>query len=144
MQNNSISGKIFWVLFTALIIGCSHTTYLQEKNISSSSSRKRSGIKKTTVGYASYYGKKFQGRRTASGEKFNMNALTAAHRTLPFGTICRVTNLQNNKSVTVRINDRGPVKRERIIDLSYAAAKKLEAILPGIIRVRIEVLRLPR
>ena len=91
------------------------------------------------TGLASYYGKKFHGRRTASGERFNMHAMTAAHRNFKFGTRVNVTNLQNNRSVTVRINDRGPFARGRIIDLSYAAAKKIGMIADGVVRVKITV-----
>ncbi|MBI1401982.1 MAG: septal ring lytic transglycosylase RlpA family protein [Porphyrobacter sp.] len=82
-------------------------------------------------GTASYYGRKFNGRRTASGEPFDMGAMTAAHRTLPFGSLVRVTNLANGKSVTVRINDRGPFSRGRIIDVSRAAAEELGLIARG-------------
>lgn len=94
-------------------------------------------------GTASFYGAKFHGRKTASGEIFDMNKLTAAHRTLPFGTICRVTNLLNKKSVIVRINDRGPFVPGRLLDLSRGAAQALDAIPQGIIRVKVEVLRYP-
>ena len=91
------------------------------------------------VGDASYYGREFHGKATASGEKFDMNALTAAHRTLPFGTRVRVTNLANKKSVVVRINDRGPFKAGRIIDLSYAAAKRIKMVDAGVARVEVVV-----
>lgn len=89
------------------------------------------------TGKASYYGKRFQGKPTASGEPFDQHALTAAHKTLSFGSICRVTNLANNKQVEVRINDRGPFVKGRIIDLSYAAAKRLDGIKVGVITVKI-------
>jgi rare lipoprotein A len=92
-------------------------------------------------GLASYYGKKFHGRRTASGERFNMHAMTAAHRNFKFGTRVKVTNLKNKRSVTVRINDRGPFTRGRIIDLSYAAAKKIGMIADGVVRVKIKVVK---
>jgi len=92
-------------------------------------------------GMASWYGKKFQGRKTASGERFNMYDLTAAHPTLPFGSMVKVTNLGNGKSVVVRINDRGPNTKGRIIDLSYAAAKKIDMIQAGTARVRIELIK---
>ena len=82
-------------------------------------------------GIASWYGKKFHGRKTSSGETYNMYALTAAHKTLPLGTRLNVTNLNNNKTVSVRINDRGPFVRGRIIDLSYAAAKKIDMLGTG-------------
>lgn len=91
------------------------------------------------VGLASYYGKKFHGRKTASGEPFNMYALTAAHKRLPFGTRVRVTHLKSGRSIAVRINDRGPFIKGRIIDLSYGAAKKLGMVTQGVARVRIWV-----
>ena len=95
----------------------------------------------TLTGTASYYAHKYHGGKTASGERFNMHALTAAHRTLPFGTQVKVTNLANGRSATVRINDRGPSKRERIIDVSYATAQKLGFIRQGLTRVRLTILR---
>ncbi|MFC0399580.1 septal ring lytic transglycosylase RlpA family protein [Paraburkholderia rhizosphaerae] len=89
------------------------------------------------TGRASWYGKLFHGRRTANGERFNMNALTAAHRTLPLGSYVRVTNPATNDSVVVRINDRGPYARGRVIDLSYAAARVLHLQHAGTARVQI-------
>ncbi|MEM7703459.1 MAG: septal ring lytic transglycosylase RlpA family protein [Pseudomonadota bacterium] len=91
------------------------------------------------TGVASYYGKRFHGRLTANGERFNMNAMTAAHKTLPFGTRVRVTNPSNGRSVTVRINDRGPFIRGRTIDLSRAAATKLGMISRGHARVKLDI-----
>lgn len=91
-------------------------------------------------GYASWYGKKFQGRPTANGEPYNMYAITAAHRTLPMNTFVRVFNLENGREVVVRINDRGPFAKKRIIDLSYGAANKIKLIGPGTTKVRIEAL----
>ena len=82
-------------------------------------------------GHASWYGPRFHGRRTASGERFDMNALTAAHRTLPFGTLVRVRNTTNGREVIVRINDRGPWIRDRVIDLSKAAAQSLDLLQTG-------------
>ena len=95
----------------------------------------KSGVE---VGVASWYGQEFHGRPTSNREVFNMNDMTAAHRTLPFGTHVMVTNLENDRSVVVRINDRGPFVRGRIIDLSYAAARVLGLIGPGTARVRLE------
>lgn len=92
-------------------------------------------------GYASWYGGKFQGRLTANGETFDTYKLTAAHRTLPFHTIVKVTNLKNGKSVEVRINDRGPFVRGRIIDLSKAAAEEIDMTGDGVARVRLEVVQ---
>jgi rare lipoprotein A len=94
----------------------------------------------TQEGLASYYSTEFHGRKTSSGEIFDKDKLTAAHRTYPFGTRIRVTNLRNSRQVEVRINDRGPVKPERIIDLSYGAAKEIGLIADGLVRVRVEVL----
>ena len=94
----------------------------------------------TQEGLASFYGKEFNGRKTSSGEIFDMYKLTAAHRSYPFGTIVRVTNLKDGSQVDVRVNDRGPVKPERIIDLSYAAAKSIGLDRLGLVRVRLEVL----
>ncbi len=99
---------------------------------------KREGGAET--GLASWYGRDFHGRPTASGEPFNMYAMTAAHRTLPLGTIVMVTNLDNGKKAKVTINDRGPFVRGRIIDLSYGAAKRLDMVDDGVAMVRIETL----
>lgn len=92
------------------------------------------------VGIASWYGSYFQGRETTSGEPFNMYALTAAHRELPLGTRVRVTNLENGRSVVLRINDRGPVPTDRIIDVSYGAAQVLGFRVEGLVPVRIDVI----
>jgi len=94
-------------------------------------------------GKASYYGAKFHGRKTASGERYDQHQMTAAHRTLPFGTMVKVTNLANNSSVTVRINDRGPQKKSRIIDISYAAAQQINMLKLGIASVSIDIVSLP-
>ena len=93
----------------------------------------------TQEGLASYYNTEFHGRKTSSGEMFDKDALTAAHRTYPFGTILLVTNQKNGKQVEVKVNDRGPVKPERIIDLSYGAAKEIDMVRDGLVRVRLEV-----
>ncbi|GGD29351.1 septal ring lytic transglycosylase RlpA family protein [Aureimonas glaciei] len=95
---------------------------------------------RTISGPASWYGPGFHGRKTANGERFNQNALTAAHRTLPFGTKVRVTCKTSGKSVTVRINDRGPFHGNRVLDLSRGAASKIGIIGSGVGRVKIEVL----
>ena len=91
-------------------------------------------------GRASYYATKFNGRRTASGETYNSKLLTAAHQTLPFGTQIKVTNLRNMKSVVVRVNDRGPHVRGRIVDLSRAAAQLIGITRTGVARVKLEIL----
>ena len=92
------------------------------------------------TGKASWYGEAHHGRKTASGERYDMNELTAAHRSLPLGTRVRVTNVENDRSVVVRINDRGPFVRGRVIDLSRAAARELGHLGAGVFSVRIEVL----
>jgi rare lipoprotein A len=97
-------------------------------------------IRSQTQGIASWYGPGFHGKRSASGERYNQNALTAAHRSLPFGTQVQVTNLKNNRSVVVKINDRGPFIRGRVIDLSGAAARILGITQTGVAPVRIDVL----
>ena len=93
------------------------------------------------TGFASFYGREFRNRRTASGERFDPNQLTAAHRTLPFGTRVKVTNLHNGRQVVVRINDRGPFARGRVLDLSRAAARRLGFVEIGVARVRLDVLK---
>ncbi len=114
---------------------------LRKTNIRDPHQRERITSLKVVYGKASYYGPKFHGKKTASGEIFDMYALTAAHRNWPFNTICRVTNLKNQKTVIVRINDRGPFVAGRVLDLSYAAARALDALKEGVIEVKIEVLQ---
>ncbi|MEK9952839.1 MAG: septal ring lytic transglycosylase RlpA family protein [Curvibacter sp.] len=114
-------------LLLALLAGCSSTP--------SSSAAGRS-----EAGQASYYGNEFQGRPTASGERFDQGKLTAAHRSLPFGTRVQVTNPQNGKSVVVRVNDRGPFVKGRIIDLSSAAFRSIASLNAGVVAVRIQVI----
>jgi rare lipoprotein A len=92
------------------------------------------------TGLASWYGEEFNGRKTANGETYDMNAYTAAHRTLAFGTIVLVRNLENGKEVKVRINDRGPFMKGRVIDLSYAAAERIAILEKGITQVTIYAL----
>ncbi len=92
----------------------------------------------TEIGLASFYSDKFEGQQTASGDTYRSSKLTAAHRTLPFGTRVKVTNLSNNRSVTVTVNDRGPFVKDRIIDLSKAAAVKLDYIEHGVTKVKVE------
>lgn len=91
-------------------------------------------------GVASWYGIPFNGRRTSNGEIYDMHQLTAAHRTLPFGAIVRVTNLRNGKQIEVRITDRGPFVANRVIDLSLAAAQSIEMVGPGTVQVRLEIM----
>ncbi|GAB4329220.1 MAG: hypothetical protein Kow0037_04170 [Calditrichia bacterium] len=142
--------KIIPFIFILLIAGCSHQSSVRAKLERQSLMREnlrnpREALNANRIleGLASYYGKDFHGKPTASGEIFDMYALTAAHKTLPLGTICRVTNLANHKSVIVKINDRGPFVPGRILDLSYGAAQKLNALADGVIRVKIEILEMP-
>jgi rare lipoprotein A len=93
------------------------------------------------TGIASWYGGRWHGRKTANGERYNQNSMTAAHKKLPFGTKVRVTNLKTGKSCVVRINNRGPYVRGRVIDLSAAAAKKIGSQAGGLSKVKLEVPR---
>ena len=96
---------------------------------------------KVKTGTASFYAKKFIGRKTSNGERFSQDSLTCAHKTLKFGTILKVTNLKNDSVVYVRVNDRLPPKSRRIIDLSYKAAKKLNFVKAGLTKVSLEVVK---
>lgn len=100
----------------------------------------RRGPSFTQQGLASYYARKFHGRKTANGEQFNTHELTAAHRTLAFGTMVQVTNLENGKTIEVRINDRGPYRGGRIIDLSEKAAHQIGIMKDGTAKVKLEVM----
>ncbi len=114
------------------------TTEVVEQNITQAVNFVKNSLQK---GRASWYGKPFHGRTTANGEKYNMYANTAAHRTLPLGTYVKVTNHENQKSTIVRINDRGPYAHNRLIDLSFAAAQKLDFIKSGIAKVDVQVIK---
>jgi rare lipoprotein A len=103
--------------------------------------RPTSRLLQVVNGAASWYGPGFYGRQTASGERLRRGTLTAAHRTLPFGTRVRVTNLENGRTVVVRINDRGPFRAHRVIDLAHGAASELQMMRSGEVPVRLEVLR---
>lgn len=133
-----------WFLVGAAIVlfaGCAGTPrYARSLDQDSNAQIRSTGLFHQT-GMASYYASKFNGRKTASGERYDMHDLTAAHPTLPFTTRVRVTNLSNNQSVVVRINDRGPFKKDRIIDVSYAAAKKIGLIGSGTARVKVEIVK---
>jgi len=121
---------------SALFSGCIRIA----KNITPKQTQYTTKRGYTEVGKASYYGKKWHGRRTASGEMLNIYALTAAHKTLPFNTRVKVTRLDNHKSVIVRINDRGPFAPGRIIDLTDAAAERIGLLNDGVATVKLEVL----
>lgn len=128
-----------FVLFGTLFVECTTSPRFGTTKNSGSGTAKKTGA---LEGYASYYADEFHGRKTANGETFDMHAMTAAHRTLPFGTKVRVTNTSTGKSVVVRINDRGPFKDDRIIDLSLAAAKQVGMIGPGTVWVQLDILEL--
>jgi rare lipoprotein A len=158
-------------IFILLILGCApaprYTTKVSEQFENSKSAGSHIGSRETEkenpgkaakddnaevgqihegyseIGYASYYGYDCAGNKTANGEKFNPNGMTAAHRTLPFNTLVRVTNLSNSMSVVVRVNDRGPHARNRIIDLAYGAAKQIDMVKTGHEKVKIEVVTQP-
>ncbi len=140
------------VILIVFLAGCSTGSLYQTNGVSKKKQHKKfnSGeqtyktkVKKDDVLYfvCSYYGKKFHGRQTANGEVFDMNKFTCAHKTLPFGTILRVTNEDNGKSVVVRVNDRGPFVKGRQLDLSYAAAKEIDLIPAGVKKLKIEVIQ---
>ncbi len=112
-----------------------------DKPVTAASKDLESLTRRVIQGVASWYGPGFHGRRSASGERFNQNAMTAAHRSLPFGTRVRVTNLNNGSSVEVRINDRGPFTRGRIIDLSKGAAQAIGLMRSGVAPVEVEVIQ---
>ncbi|MGD8748647.1 MAG: septal ring lytic transglycosylase RlpA family protein [Balneolaceae bacterium] len=120
---------LFFIAISLFITSCGTSSRIRKK---STPGGKPAGIGETIEkGIASWYGPNFHGKLTANGEKYNMHKLTAAHRTLPFNTIVKVKNLDNGRSVNVRINDRGPYAKNRIIDLSKEAAKKIGMLGPG-------------
>ena len=138
--------NIILALIIVGIIGCGPSIAYGDYVNSNGMSRKEiEAIKnhpRVQIGVASYYGSKFHKKRTANGEIFNMYKVSAAHKTLPLGTKVRVINLKNGRSLTMKINDRGPYVKGRVIDLSYKAAQKLGFVNQGTTKVRIEVLRL--
>lgn len=125
--------KNFVILFLLILfgLGCGTTP----KNVRTVRYDDLMATGKSIKGTASWYGKRFHGRKTANGERYNMHELTAAHKKLPFGTLLEVTNLTNNKRIIVRVNDRGPYAGRRVLDLSYAAAKKLDFVSNGTTKV---------
>jgi len=126
----------FLILGTLLLEGCA-TIALQEPSVTLYESKPLV----VEMGKASYYGGRWIGRLTASGERYHAEDCTAAHKKLPFNSMVKVTNLKNNKSVIVRINNRGPYAKGRILDLSMVAARKIDMTRDGIIAVRAEVLK---
>lgn len=143
--------RVFYLLgvavLSAYMVGCSAAARFTSEGPSpfgsgaAATTRFSGTVLLTEEGMASYYSTGFNGKRTASGELFNKNAFTAAHNTFPFGTLLRVTNLTNDESVDVTVNDRGPFAKGRIIDLSEAAARAIGMIQTGTAEVRIEVLK---
>jgi rare lipoprotein A len=129
--------RIACVLFLLLAGGCA------KKHRVARASSSATPIVRVERGLASWYGEPYHGRATASGEIFDMQQHTAAHRTLPFGTVVDVQNLNNARHVQVRINDRGPFKDGRIIDLSRAAAQAIGMLMDGIVQVEVRVLHAP-
>ena len=133
------------------MISCTSSPRYTSQEVASSVSRTSSKIdpkkvkknkkhKKIIYGVSSFYAEDFHGKLTANGEIYDMYGLTAAHKTLPLNTVCRVTNQENNKSLILRINDRGPYIKGRILDCSYGAAKKLDFIVQGTTNVKIEII----
>ena len=138
--------KLIIILISVAFFGCATAKY-QTKGLHRKTHYKYSAkVKDAKPGkvfwmVTSYYSTKFNGRKTASGEVYNMFALTCAHKTLPFGTKLKVTNPENNKSVIVRVTDRGPFVKGRDLDISYAAAKKIGLIKYGYKKMKVEVLK---
>ena len=127
----------FLILILILLQGCAiapryatgNTKFSTSKKVKSFKTSKKEGKqRKITTGISSFYAEDFHGKLTANGEVYDMYGLTAAHRTMPLNTICRVTNLANDRSLILRINDRGPFVKGRILDCSYGAAKKLDFV----------------
>jgi rare lipoprotein A len=145
MNNN----YIIFILIIALFQGCAssprYTTgnpkFNRSKKSKSYKNTKNNGRQRKVIkGISSFYAEDFHGKLTANGEVYDMYGLTAAHKTMPLNTICRVTNLSNDKSLILRINDRGPYVKGRILDCSYGAAKKLGFVNDGTTKVKIEVI----
>jgi rare lipoprotein A len=141
--------KYSFIIFVVLASSCTSVVRYVSEPIHESSAKKvvaddnnistTSETKILQTGIASYYADKFHGRKTSSGEIYDKNEFTAAHREFPFGTKVKVTNLANNLSVIVKVNDRGPQSTKRLIDLSRAAAEEIDMIRAGVIEVQIEI-----
>jgi len=134
--------KYFLIIFLPILFlnFCAPSSRFASKKTNRKITNVRDG--EIIIGYASYYADMFHGRKTANGEIFNMHDYTAAHRNLPFDTVLLVTNLENGKKVKVRINDRGPYVKGRILDLSLQAAKDIGLIKTGVTKVQINILKL--
>ena len=136
--------RVSLCFIVSLILGCSPAPRYGSKIINekkNSTSREKVVKHRTTMsGVSSFYAEDFHGKVTANGETYDMYGLTVAHKTLPFNTIIKVTNLDNDQSLTLRVNDRGPYAKGRILDCSYGAAVKLGFVANGTARVKIEVI----
>ena len=143
----------FLILFLIYFYGCANSPRYTTGNggsvrsksskiatLKTSKKSRKTKHRKVLKGVSSFYAEDFHGKLTANGEVYDMYGVTAAHKTLPLGTVCRVTNLANSKSLILRINDRGPYIKGRILDCSYGAAKKLDFINQGTTKVKIEVI----
>ncbi len=124
----------------ALVAALAACTHAPRRGPEAPAPTAREPTERGEVGLASFYGRRFQGHRTASGDRYDMRAMTCAHRSAPFGSRLRVTDLDSGRSVVVRVTDRGPFRHGRVIDLSLAAARKLGMIERGVARVRVEPL----
>jgi rare lipoprotein A len=132
-----------FVAASALAIFCIANSNCAKKHVPAAPNASLPRIQNGETGLASWYGHPYHGRAAADGEIYDMEQLTAAHRTLPFNTRVRVTNLENRKTVEVRIIDRGPFVDGRVIDLSHAAAREIDLLGPGVARVRLDIISLP-
>ena len=138
--------KILLITISFIFYSCgptiAHGDYINSDGMSRKEIEAIRNHPEVQIGIASYYGKKFHRKLTANGQRFNMYKVSAAHKTLPLGTRVKVTNLNNGKSIRLTINDRGPFKKGRILDLSYKAAQKLGFVNEGTTKVRIDVIKL--
>lgn len=137
---NRVLSILMAALFLAASVGAAPVPDHPVSQVKTKSKASQPGSRPYQVGNASWYGKKFHGRATASGEDFDMFELTAAHRQLPLGTYVKVTNLRNSKWVIVKVNDRGPFVKGRIMDLSYSAARMLD-FHAGVEKVRLDIVQ---
>ena len=135
-----MSKRFFFIISLLTFYYCAPSVRYVRQVDKNYSKNKKYEVGDIVEGQASFYGKKFHGRKTANGETFNMYAKTAAHKSLPFNTLIKVTNLANKRTVIVRINDRGPFIENRILDLSFQAAKELDMIKQGVTTVSIKIL----
>jgi rare lipoprotein A len=147
--DGTTTGRVCVGILLVVFVGCSSSQRFVEQGSRGGPKPSKSGhsvlpnsgkVLLTLEGVVSFYAHDFHGKKTSNGETFDMNALTAAHRTFPFGTKVRVTNLENKKVVIVRVNDRGPFIDGRIMDLSMGAAKEVDLILSGTTKAKLEVL----